>query len=220
MRLIDVAIGKVLRGGVTLKEKKGAFMIFEKFRQGKEANNTQTAWDKMAKEVGEFTEKIGPRYEKTPEGDVRFRQFGDIINFGETNKTRKLDEFLPADQEDNDSVTGIKLANGDTFYFSEGVMWDKKNDKFLDLVEKRIDNPDFTFPSVAIGYKFPYDKIPAQFNEAEGEGANVIEVRCFGVEASASPESSSAKQEIYDRIHGALIKNEKAKSLRPGIRKI
>lgn len=182
--------------------------------EGNRVSN-KTGWEDVEAMAGKFEQQRTPEYKQNKDGDVMFNKFGDEITFGETPYTRRVDAFPQENQEDYaSSAVGIETYDGNCYFISEGVLVDKKNNKKVDLLKKRSEDAGFSFPSVKIGYKLPYDKISENLKVPDGEGGTVVKVVSYGETSAAHPNGSEMKKQVQDAIHGMIMQNNIAKQIR------
>lgn len=133
----------------------------------------------------------------------------------ETPYTRRVDAFPQENQEDYASfVVGIETYDGNCYFISEGVFVDKENNKKIDLLKKCSENADFSFPSVRIGYKLPYDKISENLKVPDGEGGTIVKVVSYGEASATHNNGSEMKKQVQGAIHGMIMQNDTAKQIR------
>ena len=133
----------------------------------------------------------------------------------ETPYTRRVDAFPQENQEDYaSSVVGIETYDSNCYFISEGVFVDKENNKKIDLLKKRSENADFSFPSVRIGYKLPYDKISENLKVPDGEGGTIVKVVSYSEASATHNNSSEMKKRVQGAIHGMIMQNDTAKQIR------
>lgn len=191
-------------------EKDGAI----KTTENNEANS-RTGWENVETMAGRFEQRRTPEYKRNKDGDVMFNKIGDEIVFGDTPYTRRVDVFPQENQEDYvSSVVGIETYDGNCYFISEGVLVDKNNDKKVDLLKKRSEDADFSFPSVRVGYKLPYGKISENLKVPDGEGGTVVKVVSYGEASSTHGNGSEMKKQIQSAIHGMIMQNDTAKQIR------
>ena len=156
-----------------------------------------------------------PDYRKDKDGNVYFGKIGDTIVFGETKHTRKVDDFPhETNEEDYDnSVVGIRTDDGNQYYISQGVFLDHGNDKKVDLLKRRQDDPNYRFPSITIGEPLPYNSIARNIPEGTNIGI-VTEVVCLGEAPSTSPNENKTKKDIQEYIANEIKQSETAKRIR------
>ena len=177
--------------------------------------NAITGWESVEAIVDNFEQQRTPEYKRNKDGDVMFSKIGDEIIFGETPYTRRVDAFPQENQEDYaSSVVGIETYDGNCYFISEGVLVDKKNNKKVDLLKKRSENADFSFPSVRIGYKLPYDKISENLKVPDGEGGTIVKVLSYGEASATHNNGSEMKKQVQGAIHGMIMQNDTAKQIR------
>lgn len=177
--------------------------------------NAITGWESVEAIVDNFEQQRTPEYKRNKDGDVMFSKIGDEIIFGETPYTRRVDAFPQENQEDYaSSVVGIETYDGNCYFISEGVLVDKKNNKKVDLLKKRSENADFSFPSVRIGYKLPYDKISENLKVPDGEGGTIVKVVSYGEASATHNNGSEMKKQVQGAIHGMIMQNDTAKQIR------
>ncbi len=177
--------------------------------------NSKTGWENVEAMAGRFEQRRTPEYKRNKDGDVMFNKIGDEIVFGDTPYTRKVDVFPQENQEDYaSSVVGIETYDGNCYFISEGVLVDKNNDKKVDLLRKRSEDADFSFPSVRVGYKLPYDKISKNLKVPDGEGGTVVKVVSYGEASAAHGNGSEMKKQIQSAIHEMIMQNDVAKQIR------
>ena len=177
--------------------------------------NAITGWESVEAIVDNFEQQRTPEYKRNKDGDVMFSKIGDEIIFGETPYTRRVDAFPQENQEDYaSSVVGIETYDGNCYFISEGVLVDKKNNKKVDLLKKRSENADFSFSSVRIGYKLPYDKISENLKVPDGEGGTIVKVVSYGEASATHNNGSEMKKQVQGAIHGMIMQNDTAKQIR------
>ena len=177
--------------------------------------NAITGWEGVEAIVDNFEQQRTPEYKRNKDGDVMFGKIGDEIIFGETPYTRRVDAFPQENQEDYaSSVVGIETYDGNCYFISEGVLVDKKNNKKVDLLKKRSENADFSFPSVRIGYKLPYDKISENLKVPDGEGGTIVKVVSYGEASATHNNGSEMKKQVQGAIHGMIMQNDTVKQIR------
>lgn len=156
-----------------------------------------------------------PEYEIDKNGNVYFSKAGDVIIFGETKYTRKVDDFPHETSEENydNSVVGIKTDDGNQYYISRGVFLDRDNNKKVDLLKRRQGDSGYRFPNIAIGEPLPYDAIARNIPEGANIGV-VTEVVCLGEAPSGSLEENKTKKDIQDYIINEIKQSETAKRIR------
>ena len=165
----------------------------------------------------EFSEKSSrqPEYRVNRDGDVKFERVGDEIVFGKTKNTRQVDAFPLENYEDYEqSIIGIQTADGNAYYISEGVLVDNRNNKKVDLLAKRVREPEFTFPSITIGEQMPYAQISENLKVPDADGGIVTKVVTYGTASRQNPDGSEMRRNIHDAIHEMILTNDQAKQIR------
>lgn len=191
-------------------EKEGVTKIFED-----NGASNKTGWEGVEAMAGKFEQQRTPEYKRNKDGDVMFNKFGDEITFGEAPYTHRVDVFPRENREDYESsAVGIETYDGNCYFISEGVLVDKKNNKKVDLLKKRSEDADFSFPSVRIGYKLPYDKISENLKVPDGEGGTVVKVVSYGEASAAHANGSEMKKQVQGAIHEMIMQNDTAKQIR------
>ncbi len=112
------------------------------------------------------------------------------------------------------SVVGIETYDGNCYFISEGVFVDRNNNKKVDLLRKRSEDANLSFPSVQIGYKLPYDKISKNLKVPDGEGGTVVKVVSYGEASATHINGSKMKKQIQGAIHEMIMHNDAAKQIR------
>lgn len=181
----------------------------------KDSTSNKTGWEDVEQMAGRFEQKRTPEYEQNSDGDVKFSRIGDEIIFGETPYTREVNALPWVNKEDYDSsVIGIETYDGNRYYISEGLLVDKNNNKKVDLIRKRDEDANYSFPSIRIGYKLPYEKISKNLKVPDGEGGSVVKIVSYGEAPSAHGEGSARKEQIKGAIHEMIMGNDAAKQVR------
>lgn len=191
-------------------EKKEAGINPEKNRA-----SSKTGWEGVEKMAGKFEQKRTPECRRNSDGDVMFSRIGDEIVFGETPYTRRVDALPWENREDYDSsVIGIETNDGNCYYIAEGLLVDRKNDKKVDLIRKRGENANYSFPSIRIGYRLPFEKISENLKVPDGEKGSVLKIVSYGEAPSAHGQGSEMKKQIQGVIHEMIMGNDAAKQAR------
>ena len=180
--------------------------------------SNKTGWEGVEQMAGNFEQTKTPEYQRNSDGDVRFSRIGDEIVFGETPYTHKVDVLPRENREDYDSsVIGIETYDGNCYFIAEGLLVDKNNNKKVDLIRKRSEDANYSFPNIRIGYKLPYEKISENLKVPDGEGGSVVKVVSYGEAPSSHSQGSEMKKQIQGAIHEMIMGNDIAKQVR-GIR--
>ena len=174
------------------------------------AGSQPTGWEGVEAMAGKM-----PEYKVNSDGDVMFSKIGTKVTFGETAYTRRVDAFPKENQEDYaSSVVGIETFDGNSYFISEGVLVDKNNNKKVDLLKKRTEDADFAFPSILVGYKFPFSDISENLKVPDGEGGTVVKVVSYGEAPAKHPNGSELGQQIHNAVHAMIMENDVAKQIR------
>lgn len=204
------------------------FPSFEEHIKSMDTENLTRIDNKIGRDIAKNlnTEKIkfdrsleqtskSPDYRKDKDGNVYFGKIGDTIVFGETKHTRRVDDFPhETNEEDYDnSVVGIRTDDGNQYYISQGVFLDRGNDKKVDLLKRRQDDPHYRFPNITIGEPLPYNSIARNIPEGTNIGI-VTEVVCLGEAPSTSPNENKTKKDIQEYIANEIKQSETAKRIR------
>lgn len=156
-----------------------------------------------------------PEYKVNADGDVKFERAGDEIVFGETAHTRRVDIYPQEDREAYEgSTVGIQTTDGNAYYISQGVLVDNRNNKKVDLLAKRQNDPDFAFPAITIGAQLPYEQISKNLVIPDGDDGMVTKVVVYGAASAQHPGGSSMQHDVYDAIHDMILTNDRAKEIR------
>ena len=188
----------------------------EKFQTGNlERNADQNTSDNQG---WADLEKLNAKFEFNEHGDAIFTKLGDRISFGTTPNTLPVDEFPQGGSPNYEgSIVGIETFSGDRYYINQGIFLDKKNDKKVDILQKRVaaqkQGGVYVFPDIIIGSRLPYEKISPNLPIPEGERGTVLKVICYGVGESAIPEHKTMN-EIHDFFRDMIRQNDKAREVR------